>query len=193
MKYKKPWKVILPVCVLALLAVAAVIYAKTRPVAQLQSPNGEIQLSVYREDADLFTWEYSKGPDWAFSGWSIGGVTDFAMGTFSPDSRHGVLIFTDAFGKEQYHWTDYDQCRSGGINLESACRSEDTFAQAVRQEKGPWTNFSYKFLDWHGSENRMLFRYNFTTIDGTEYSGHLWFDLDAYLQKDVVLLWEITD
>lgn len=192
MKACKHWKSVLLLSLLTALVIGAMGCA-AGPVAQMQSPNGEIELSVYRTDGDSFMWEHSKGPDWSFSRCNIGGVTDFKMGAFSPDSRHGLLIFTDESGGERYHWTDYETGTSGGLSLESACKVEETFAQSIREEKGPWNSINFTFLDWHGSKNWMLFRYTFTTKDGAEYSGHFWFDPEARLEEDAVEILEMTD
>lgn len=193
MSGKKPWICAILLCFLIILAVGvgSLVYRKIVPVDRIASPDGGICLSVYRQNADSYTWKYSAGPDWTGSGWSIGGVTEYLGGSFSPDGRHSVLVFLGEDGREQYYWTDYETPLSGGLSIEPACKSEEAFAEAFRQENGMWLHMQLRFLGWHGSKNWMLFGYTLTAIDGTKHAGHFWFDVEARYEKGAVYVYEI--
>ena len=195
MNIKKYGKWAVFVCLLAVLAfgVGSWLYRETVPVAEITSPDGAVSLSVYRQNADSFSWKYSAGPDWVFSGWSIGGVTEYLEGSFSSDGRHCILVFMGEDGREQYHWTDYEAPLSGGLSVEIACKAEEDFAKVFRQEKGMWLDMRLRFLGWHGSKNWMLFGYTVTALDGTEHSGYFWFDAETHNEKDPVYIREILD
>lgn len=195
MNGKKYWKLAILLCLLAILVIGVGnwVLRKTVPVAQITSPDGEIAFSVYRQSTDSYSWDYSAGPDWALESWSIGGVTEFLEGTFSPDSRHCVLVFMGEDGREQYHWTDYQTPLSGGLSVETACKAEEDFAKSFREEKGTWLDMRLRFLGWHGSKNWILFGYTLTAVDGTEHSGYFWFDAEARYEKDADYVREILD
>ena len=195
MAIKKHWKLAVLLGLLVVLAICVVPWGiqQVVPVAQITSPDGTISFSVYRQSADSYSLEYSAGPDWAFSGWSIGGVTEYLEGAFSPDGRHCILAFMGEDGKQWYYWTDYEAPLSGGLSVESCCRSDDAFAKSFREEKGMWLDMRLRFLGWHGSKNWVLFGYPLTAVDGTEHSGHFWFDAEARYEKDPVYIHESLD
>lgn len=159
--------------------------------AQVTSPDGDVALDVWRSYGDdAFEWKYTKGPEWSASTWSIQGVTEFSGGSFSPDSRHLILVFADGCGDEQYHWTDYETSLSGSLPLETACKAEESFAAEIK-ENGIWTDISFRFLGWHPQKNRALFAYELTTVTGGKHSGYFWYDLEARYQEDGVYVREL--
>ncbi len=183
MQIFKNWKKVVLWCLLIVLLCGIVwsLFPKTRKVleSQLVSPDGNVALDVWRRVGDdSFEWEYRKGPEWSFGGYSIQSVTEFCEGSFSPDSRHLLLIFADANGKERYFWTDYETSLTGGLPVESFCRSEDGFAAEIKKD-GIWTDISHRFLGWHPKKNWALFAYELTTETGSKHSGYFWYDMEA--------------
>ena len=159
--------------------------------ARITSPNGEIALEVRRRIGDdSFEWKHSKGPDWSVGTTSMQGITQFREGSFSPDSRHLILTFLDANGKEQYYWMDYETSLGGGLPLEIACKAEESCAAEIKKDK-IWTDISFRFLGWHPRENRALFAYELMTEYDRKHSGYFWYDMEARYKEDAVYVKEL--
>lgn len=183
MQICKNWKKVVIWCLLVVLLGAIVwsLLPKSRKVleSQLVSPDGNLAVDVWRRSGDdAFEFKNSKGPKWSASIHSIQGVTQFCEGSFSPDSRHLILVFADADCSEQYYWIDYETSLSGGLPLEGCCKTEESFAAEIKKER-IWTDISFRFLGWHPKKNLALFAYELTTATGGKHSGYFWYDIEA--------------
>lgn len=188
--WKKAASLCLLIAVVVLIGTIAWLLHPKVQKEQLASPDGNVALEVcQRSGEDAFEWKHIKGPDWSGTT-SLNDVTEFQQGTFSSDSRHLILVFTGADGKEQYQWTDYETGLSGGLPLEISCKDEGNFAASIKKE-GVWKDISFRFLGWHSKENWALFAYEMTTAADSVESGYFWYDLEARYKENAVYVKEL--